>query len=655
VRVLINAVSIKEGGSLVVLTKLLFAMLEAQPNIEWIVAAHPTIIPVGENARSAVWLPLGEVQPTAFHILKWYELELPAIVKNYRPDVLFSQTNYLPRRALACPTLLLLQNAGYFSAEFDRLTMARLNTVGARLAWRQKCRWARQSVKTATMLAVQTAALAESVNMQTGRPRDQITVIPHGPGLAVHRRSPRPERRGDQFRIGYVTKWGVQKNFDTLFKAAQKLQKESYHFKIILTLDKSSRETNETMAMARNLGIEALIENYGEVAFDDVSAIYDGLDMFVFASVCESFGFPTVEAMARGLPIITARTKENAEVTRGAALEFSPDDADALASHLATMMNDDQERAKRANLSLVASRRYSWENAARETIAALDALATKSARNASSVNERVTLQRRTAAHYDFYPFEFLTPKDETSIEKIQPEPFRRFVNSHVEQGAKIADIGCGPGRGTLYLAQRGGDVVGVDISLESLLLARGRAPAAKYVVSTNLALPFVDGCFEIVISDGVIHHTPDARFAFAEIARITKTGGHCYLAVYRKWGYYYFVYTFIGVPIRWLEKLAFGRKLLFATLVPLYWIVHLIKSGGTRSWRGAVNFFYDYIITPRASFHTYEEILRWATKEGFKLSEYEPRLGNVHVFVFRKKPPSRACSAESINCIASRN
>ena len=346
---------------------------------------------------------------------------------------------------------------------------------------------------------------------------------------------------------------------------------------------------------------------------------------------------------------------ENTEVTRGAALEFSPNDADSLASHLATMMNDDQERAKRANLSLVASRNYSWERAARETIAALDALARNSTRNASSAVERITLQRRTAAHYDFYPFEFLTPKDETSIEEMQPAPFRRFVHSHVAQGAKIADIGCGPGRGTLFLAQRGGDVVGVDISRESLLLARQRAPAASYVVSTNLALPFADGCFEVVISDGVIHHTPDPRVAFAEIARITKTGGHCYLAVYRKWRYYYYVYTFIGVPIRWAEKLAFGRKLLFATLVPLYWIVHLIKSRGTRSWRGGVNFFYDYIITPRASFHTYEEILRWATEERLELIEYEPRFGNVHIFVFRKEPPSRTCASRSTNGMPDRN
>jgi len=125
------------------------------------------------------------------------------------------------------------------------------------------------------------------------------------------------------------------------------------------------------MASAKDLGIESLIENHGEVALESIAAIYDELDIFVFASFCESFGFPTVEAMARGIPIVAAATTENIEVTRGAALTFAPFDADALARQLAILMDDRRERARRAELSLVKSRNYSWERAARETIAAL--------------------------------------------------------------------------------------------------------------------------------------------------------------------------------------------------------------------------------------------------------------------------------------------
>jgi hypothetical protein len=65
--------------------------------------------------------------------------------------------------------------------------------------------------------------------------------------------------------------------------------------------------------------------------------------------------------------------------------------------------------------------------------------------------------------------------------------------------------------------------------------------------------------------------------------------------------------------------------------------VHLLKSRGQRTWRGARNFFYDYIITPRATFHTREEIVQWGEESGLELLEYDPRVGNVHAFFFRKR------------------
>jgi hypothetical protein len=77
------------------------------------------------------------------------------------------------------------------------------------------------------------------------------------------------------------------------------------------------------------------------------------------------------------------------------------------------------------------------------------------------------------------------------------------------------------------------------------------------------------------------------------------------------------------------------------TLIPLYYLVHLAKSRGRRSWAGAKNFFYDYIITPQATFYTREEITAWGDELGLHLTRYDPLLGNVHVFVFRKPPIRR--------------
>jgi ubiquinone/menaquinone biosynthesis C-methylase UbiE len=248
------------------------------------------------------------------------------------------------------------------------------------------------------------------------------------------------------------------------------------------------------------------------------------------------------------------------------------------------------------------------------------------------------LQQQTRAHYEDFPFDFLTVEDERNIVNHQPPPFKRFVDAFLAPGSRVAEIGCGPGRGTLFMMQRDVDLLAVDLSPSSLRLARRRAPACQFVQATNLQLPLPDGFFDAVVSDGVIHHTPDAYRSFCENARILRPGGVMYLGVYRRKRYYYYVYTYIGRPIRWLEKRAWGKALIYATLLPIYYAVHFVKSRGKRTWRGVKNFFYDYIITPQASFHTSEEVLEWGRMNSLELMEYEEDVGNVHVFVFVKRP-----------------
>jgi SAM-dependent methyltransferase len=246
------------------------------------------------------------------------------------------------------------------------------------------------------------------------------------------------------------------------------------------------------------------------------------------------------------------------------------------------------------------------------------------------------LQARTAAHYDAHPLDFLTPDDEARIEDWQPRAFRRFAEKFLRADDRIAEIGCGPGRATLYLVRKGFAVFAIDLSFGSVQLARRRAPEAVYAVGTNLGLPLQDEAFDAVISDGVIHHTPDPPRAFAEDVRILRPGGHLYLALYNRHGHYRYFYTYVGAPIRWLEKRGWGRALVRATLLPIYYVVHLVKSRGKRTWRGAGHFFYDYFMTPRASFHSREEVEAWGRAAGSSLVDYDPDVGNVHAFVFRK-------------------
>ena len=146
----------------------------------------------------------------------------------------------------------------------------------------------------------------------------------------------------------------------------------------------------------------------------------------------------------------------------------------------------------------------------------------------NQIGTESSLQSQTAGHYDDRPFDFMTPEDELKIEELQPRPFKKFVTTCMNSGDQVAEIGCGPGRATLYLERKGYEVMAIDLSKESLQLARKRAFRMHFAQATNLSLPFADKFFDVVISDGVIHHTPDAKRAFEENSRILKNGGYLY-------------------------------------------------------------------------------------------------------------------------------
>jgi len=97
---------------------------------------------------------------------------------------------------------------------------------------------------------------------------------------------------------------------------------------------------------------------------------------------------------------------------------------------------------------------------------------------------------------------------------------------------RVADIGCGPGRAAAFMAARGLDVVGVDISQAMLSVARSAHPHINFEEGQLDALPFETGVFGGAVCWYSIIHTPPGRLAeaFAELTRVLMPGGYLLLA-----------------------------------------------------------------------------------------------------------------------------
>ena len=113
-----------------------------------------------------------------------------------------------------------------------------------------------------------------------------------------------------------------------------------------------------------------------------------------------------------------------------------------------------------------------------------------------------------------------------------------FSLGPLEPSARVLDLGSGAGTDSLVAAQMvgpQGHVTGIDMTPEMLATARAAAAEmgatnVEFVESEAERLPFANGSFDIVISNGVIDLIPDKDAVFSELFRVLMPGGRIQLA-----------------------------------------------------------------------------------------------------------------------------
>ncbi len=123
------------------------------------------------------------------------------------------------------------------------------------------------------------------------------------------------------------------------------------------------------------------------------------------------------------------------------------------------------------------------------------------------------------------------------MEKARDGLYARLLNEQIPYDARVVEVGCGTGQLTNFLSIAHRTVIGIDACLNSLRLAQKfktehgleRATFAQM----NLFHPGLrDNFFDYVISNGVLHHTNDARLAFQRISKLAKPGGYVVVGLY---------------------------------------------------------------------------------------------------------------------------
>ncbi len=126
-----------------------------------------------------------------------------------------------------------------------------------------------------------------------------------------------------------------------------------------------------------------------------------------------------------------------------------------------------------------------------------------------------------AESYDSYP---------NGLIKIEEPRVRGFLGEVA--GKRVLDAGCGTGRHTQWLVERGARVTGVDPSPEMLAHAKVKCPGAELLLGTFAPLPATDRAFDLALNALVLEHLPEVAGPIAELARVVVPGGAIVVSVF---------------------------------------------------------------------------------------------------------------------------
>ncbi|MCG3772263.1 MAG: Mannosylfructose-phosphate synthase [Nitrosomonadaceae bacterium] len=165
-----------------------------------------------------------------------------------------------------------------------------------------------------------------------------------------------------------VSAWQPRKNIEGLLKAFSLLHQQFPEFMLVIA-GIPLWSSNDLSEQIRSLGIEDAVVMPGYIAENDLPSLYSAARLFVFPSFYEGFGFPVLEAMACGTPVVCSNTSSLPEVAGDAALQVDPHDAEAIAIAMKRLLDDPQLYIRMREAGFDQAKRFTWGRAAEETVA----------------------------------------------------------------------------------------------------------------------------------------------------------------------------------------------------------------------------------------------------------------------------------------------
>ncbi len=294
----------------------------------------------------------------------WYRARIPLHVQRFTGDIdLFHSPDFvLPPVAKNIPTLLTVHDLSFhhFPHHYEPSLVNYLNKV---VPW---------SVKRATHILADSAATKRDLESVWGVSGDKISVLHSGVGREFQPVTDDAQLTAVRQKYGlgntpYLLTVGTvqpRKNYTMLVEAFAKIAADWPHNLAIA--GGKGWLADDFYAAIEQHSLQNRVKVLGFVDDADLPALYSNATLFVFPSLYEGFGLPILEAMACGVPVISADNSSLPEVVGDAGVMLAADDPAVWADTIHRLLLNAGHRANMVARGAIHAHHFTWKTSARQ-------------------------------------------------------------------------------------------------------------------------------------------------------------------------------------------------------------------------------------------------------------------------------------------------
>ncbi len=314
-----------------------------------------------KNSALHVWGRYVQALPKPTRVTQMVNAALVGWKLHRKPPQIVHETYYLPKKlaATASKTVVTVYDMIYerlpqFFPKNDPTTQFKRSAVQ----------------RADHIICISESTRTDLVNMwKIDRARTSVVHLSH----TVHSRQPaRVTSVTDRPYVAYVGAREGYKNFTGLIRAFGTSEFLRTHFSIVcFGGGPFDNEEREEMTRA-GLGAAQVMQVRG--SDDLLENVYREAVAFVYPSLYEGFGLPTLEAMASGCPVICSKAGSLFEVCGDAAEYCNPNEPESIAQSIERVVTSEQRRQQLIELGQLQIQKYSWDLCAKQTASIYDAV-----------------------------------------------------------------------------------------------------------------------------------------------------------------------------------------------------------------------------------------------------------------------------------------